>query len=138
MPKLAAQAKWAWHRLTKRHGGDQQRCQFCFQATGTLFHQCCDCPALDAQLHRLFGGGPQVAGVAIGNCVSSLGHPCRDQIKSDASAEDVVKKPDTEFFFFFSEGCHFSANVQDISTIRAESCFRITLPFIDADVFSPT
>ena len=32
----------------------------------------------------------------MGNCVSSLRHPCRDQIKSDASSEDVVTKPDTE------------------------------------------
>ena len=37
-----------------------------------------------------------MAGVAMGNCVSSLRHPCRDLIKSDASSEDVVTKPDTE------------------------------------------
>ena len=55
-----------------------------------------------------------------------------------SQSEDVVAKPDTEVFFFFSEGCNFSVNVQDISTIQAESRYRITLPFIDADVFSPT
>ena len=89
---------------------------------------CLPCPG--RTVPGLFWGGPQVAGFAIGNCVSSLRHPCRDQIKSDACAEDVVTKPDTEFFFF-SEGCHFSVNVQDISTIQAESRYRITLPFID-------
>ena len=45
-----------------------------------------------------FWGGPQMAVVAMGNCVSSLQHPCRDQIKSDASSQDVVTKPDTEVF----------------------------------------
>ena len=49
--------------------------------------------------------------------------------------EDVVAKPDVEIF---SEGCNLSVNVQDISTIQAESRYRITLPFIDADVFSLT
>ena len=74
-----------------------------------------------------------MAGFAIGNCVSSLRHPCRDLIKSDASSEDVVTKPDTEIF---SEGCNFSVFAQDISTIQAASRCRITLPFIDADFFS--
>ena len=38
----------------------------------------------------------------------------------------------------FFEGCNFSLSVEDISTIRAESCCRITLPFIDTVVFALT
>ena len=50
-----------------------------------------------------------------------------------SQSEDVVAKPDVDIF---SEGCNFSLSVKDISTIRAESRYRITLPFIDAVVFA--
>ena len=53
-----------------------------------------------------------------------------------SQSEDVVAKPDVEICF--SKGCNFSLSVKDTSTIRAESCCRITLPFIDTVVFAPT